>query len=159
MGFDVICLDNYNAWVGSASKLLTVCALYNFSDYFVAASGSPTTPSTSTTTTTTTTALTTPTPTSTAGFTNLGCYQDDSSRVLTVSQPTDSSLTIAKCLAKCSGLGYAYAGVEYGIECYCGSSLRSNAVKAPQNECNMNCAGKSTFQSAPLMQSKLMCIW
>ena len=45
------------------------------------------------------------------------------------------------CLAKCASGGYAYAGMEYGSECYCSNTLRTNALQAPENECSMPCPG------------------
>lgn len=40
-------------------------------------------------------------------------------------------------------LGYKMAGVEYGNECYCGSSYRNGTPPpvAPVTQCNFACAG------------------
>ena len=52
------------------------------------------------------------------GFTSQGCYTEATSgRALAVGKQT-SSETVANCLSAC--IGYQYAGVEYGGECYCG---------------------------------------
>ena len=46
-----------------------------------------------------------------------------------------------KCIQYCDSFGYAYAGVEYGAECYCANTLRTSGVPAPEADCNMQCAG------------------
>ena len=70
------------------------------------------------------------------------CYDDPTNnRVLqglTISQTT---MTISRCLTLCSNEGFALAGVEYGIECYCGQSLRTGSSVKATSECNMACAG------------------
>ncbi|CAA7261980.1 unnamed protein product [Cyclocybe aegerita] len=127
-------LYNYNAWVGSATA----------TGGNAPPTSSSTTSSSSTSassTTTSTSATTTASPTPTQGFQYVGCYKDDSSRVISNGPFTDSAQTVAKCLTRCAG--YAYAGVEYGVECFCGASLRSDAEIASESECSMPCAGKN----------------
>jgi hypothetical protein len=47
------------------------------------------------------------------------------------------------CANYCSA--YAYFGVEYALECYCGPYVRPNAGMVPnQSDCNMLCAGDET---------------
>jgi glucan endo-1,3-alpha-glucosidase len=53
----------------------------------------------------------------------------------------DSAQTVAKCLARCTSGGYLYAGLEYGVECFCSQTLKSGAVQKPEAECSMPCAG------------------
>ncbi len=79
--------------------------------------------------------------TSTAPYTYLHCYQDDSARVLSGNFSTSSAQTVDVCLDKCAGGGYAYAGLEDGTECHCTNSLRSNAIQAPEGDCAVPCAG------------------
>ncbi|KAB5571716.1 WSC domain-containing protein [Coniochaeta sp. 2T2.1] len=68
----------------------------------------------------------------------VGCYADSSSaRVLPVSWNV-ANLTVPSCLAACTG--YAYAGVEFGQECYCGTAM-VGAEKRPDAECNIPCKG------------------
>jgi hypothetical protein len=38
----------------------------------------------------------------------------------------------------------AFAGVENGNECYCGSEIKKGAVKADAKECNMACSSNKT---------------
>ncbi|KAF9559027.1 hypothetical protein CPC08DRAFT_763569 [Agrocybe pediades] len=108
-------LYNYNAWVGSA----TATGVATSSS--ASSSSSPTS-----TTASSTTSSTLPSGTPTPGWT----YQD-------------SSQTIAKCLARCQAGSFGYAGVEYGVECFCANSLKAGAETTSESECNMPCAGKA----------------
>jgi glucan endo-1,3-alpha-glucosidase len=54
---------------------------------------------------------------------------------------TDNAQTVDKCLARCTSGGYLYAGVEYGVECFCSQMLKSGAVQKPETECSKPCAG------------------
>jgi hypothetical protein len=57
--------------------------------------------------------------------------------------------TVASCVAKCKTGGFAYAGLEYGRECYCGNEPASGSVVAsPASDpsaagCSMTCAGNN----------------
>jgi hypothetical protein len=57
--------------------------------------------------------------------------------------------TVASCVAKCQTGGFAYAGLEYGRECYCGDALASGSVVAsPASDpsaagCSMTCSGNN----------------
>jgi hypothetical protein len=53
-------------------------------------------------------------------------------------------MTIEACLTFCSSKGFAYAGVEYSVECFCGSSLAAEATKVDDSVCNMPCSGAAT---------------
>lgn len=53
-------------------------------------------------------------------------------------------MTEESCIAFCGGKGAAYAGIEYGSECYCGNTLDSTAAAAPAGDCNMGCSGNVT---------------
>lgn len=77
----------------------------------------------------------------------LGCYRESSPRLLPNAFLADDSLTAAKCAAHCTSLNYPYFGLEFGRECWCGSSppldsqrfsdLNGDAAK----ECITPCAG------------------
>ncbi|KAI4595048.1 hypothetical protein KJ359_007301 [Pestalotiopsis sp. 9143b] len=58
-----------------------------------------------------------------------------------------SQMTINKCLDTCKGLGSTYAGLEYGRECWCGSTVASNLDDASDPacamQCDMTCGGNS----------------
>lgn len=83
--------------------------------------------------------------TPTTSWTDLGCYTDStSSRGLTVSVTVSGGVTPASCRDACSAKGYSIAGVEYGAECWCGSSLGKSSVKAKEGDCNMKCAADAS---------------
>ncbi|KAF2085078.1 WSC-domain-containing protein [Saccharata proteae CBS 121410] len=80
------------------------------------------------------------------GYKYIGCGTDpimDSGRTLTGSSKTDVKMTPKTCVSFCKSQGYAYAGTEYGTECYCGNTLPSG--RAPKTgmlgNCNMPCGG------------------
>lgn len=66
------------------------------------------------------------TPLVVSGCNWLGCYDDDGGnkalnpRVLPDSRDT---MTIELCVGECLRLGYIFAGLEYGSECYCGPEI------------------------------------
>ena len=47
------------------------------------------------------------------------------------------------CVSECIAQGYAYAGVEYGDECYCGTGYVGGATPPSANisDCDILCAG------------------
>lgn len=98
--------------------------------------GSPTTPST---------AKPTPFPTASlpAGWSAVGCIIDSgSSRTLDSGSSTSSSNTVLSCIAQAQAKGLAYAGVQYGQECWLGTAASSKNFKITSNdECNVACAG------------------
>ncbi|KAJ7227573.1 hypothetical protein C8J57DRAFT_1093042, partial [Mycena rebaudengoi] len=49
------------------------------------------------------------------------------------------------CTQKCFSLGFTYAGVEYGDECYCGTGLVSDVLAANISDCDKPCAGDPTI--------------
>jgi len=53
-------------------------------------------------------------------------------------------MTVPKCLAYCGGLGWQYAGVEYGSECYCGDALVNGASLDKTATCSSHCAGDAS---------------
>ncbi|KAG7287091.1 hypothetical protein NEMBOFW57_006596 [Staphylotrichum longicolle] len=69
-----------------------------------------------------------------------GCYTDNrDQRSLTGKKSFDPNMTLQMCAATCNG--YQWFGVEYGSQCYCGTSLASTAEKRPGAECSMKCGG------------------
>ncbi|KAK0715595.1 WSC domain-containing protein [Lasiosphaeris hirsuta] len=76
-----------------------------------------------------------------ASWSPVGCFFDPvNPRALPDRQEISGRVSVANCLAACSGS--AYAGVENGQECYCGTSL-DGVQQAPNAECNMLCVGDS----------------
>ncbi|XP_025903771.1 WSC domain-containing protein 1 [Nothoprocta perdicaria] len=74
--------------------------------------------------------------------TYMGCFSDDSrERTLKGAVFYDlRKMTVSHCQEACAERAYAYAGLEYGAECYCGNRLPSTACKP--EECNSECRGE-----------------
>ncbi|KAL8652676.1 MAG: hypothetical protein Q9226_004173 [Calogaya cf. arnoldii] len=104
--------------------------------------------STSTSTSASSTA-TGPSAVQTAGtFAHQGCYSEGTSgRALAATLTASDTMTVEKCAAFCQG--YAYMGVEYTSECYCGNTIGAGAV-AVTDGCTMPCGGdKSQLCGGP----------
>jgi hypothetical protein len=51
-------------------------------------------------------------------------------------------MTVDKCLSFCRDKGKPFAGLQFGIECYCGSSQQMNKLERVELEsCNLVCKG------------------
>lgn len=73
-----------------------------------------------------------------------GCWSDEGERQLGGESFTGDEMTPASCIIFCNGKGYAFAGVEYARECFCGHTIRAQSVQKEETECNMACTGDST---------------
>ncbi|KAF9779950.1 hypothetical protein IL306_000936 [Fusarium sp. DS 682] len=75
-----------------------------------------------------------------------GCYTDGGSggRTLPSASFTGSAVSLNTCYSFCSKLNYPLFGMEYGRECYCGYSPKTQATVAPDGDCRMPCASDST---------------
>ncbi len=71
----------------------------------------------------------------------IGCYADEATRDLTDEAVSGGSMSVETCLSDCSKAGYAYAGVQYGKQCFCGDSYGKYGTAT---DCNMTCSGNST---------------
>ncbi|POI36007.1 hypothetical protein CIB84_000241 [Bambusicola thoracicus] len=74
--------------------------------------------------------------------TYVGCFSDDSrERTLKGAVFYDlRKMTVAHCQEACAERAYAYAGLAYGAECYCGNKLPATASRP--EECNSECKGE-----------------
>lgn len=72
-----------------------------------------------------------------------GCYNEASNgRLLSgTSYTNQTGMTVESCVNFCQASNATYAGLEYGRECYCSSSLPTTAVTADAGKCNMPCTG------------------
>ncbi|XP_076084968.1 uncharacterized protein LOC143055698 isoform X2 [Mytilus galloprovincialis] len=70
----------------------------------------------------------------------IGCYQDDSTRILPKAVLKDKGMTVQKCQQFCGKKGFKFAGVEYGYECFCGNVLRK-CRKRKECDCKTPCSG------------------
>ncbi|WVQ80219.1 hypothetical protein IAT38_002324 [Cryptococcus sp. DSM 104549] len=77
------------------------------------------------------------------GYTSGGCVQEVSGRLLASVQTSGSAMTIESCTATCLSYGFQVAGVEYGNECYCGTTDDLDGALV-SGQCYMPCAGDST---------------
>ncbi|KAG0653115.1 Xylobiase bxlB [Hyphodiscus hymeniophilus] len=78
-------------------------------------------------------------------FETVGCftdniYQSGIGRALTGSQPSQgATLSPQICVDVCAGHGFAFAGVEYGTQCFCGHSIASTSSIVTTSQCNTPC--------------------
>ncbi|KAF5334900.1 hypothetical protein D9611_010018 [Ephemerocybe angulata] len=137
---------NLNAYVGSAIGAAKVETTTTTSTTLTTSTTSATSTTTTTTSSTTTTTAPTATTTTVSGstWTFQGCFEDRSDqRILDGLFTSAGSNTVSQCLASCASAGFAYGGVEYGRECFCGASPRAGAAVKPASDCAMPCAGNS----------------
>jgi hypothetical protein len=71
-----------------------------------------------------------------------GCFQDGEERVLS-SRLAKGGASVKSCVAAAGAAGYKYAGLEYGGECWGGSSL-SSAEELDDDACDMPCDAAPT---------------
>ncbi|KAI5784974.1 WSC domain-containing protein [Peziza echinospora] len=99
---------------------------------------------------TTPTSSTTPAPSETEinvhpgtlGYTFAGCFQEPLSAHILSDGPFENlSLTLPRCIEICSSSGHTFAGVEGGMNCWCGSELGSDVNQTTIDECNIPCGG------------------
>ncbi|KAK4993470.1 hypothetical protein LTR50_000400 [Elasticomyces elasticus] len=82
--------------------------------------------------------------TTSLGYKYIGCGSDNvAARTLTQDFTWSPDMTPAMCVKYCKGKGYAYAGLEYADQCYCGSTLPADRapVAGVQGNCFSACAG------------------
>ncbi|KAK0111496.1 hypothetical protein ONS95_001851 [Cadophora gregata] len=86
------------------------------------------------------------------GYTYLDSFVDPTSARLLPMQQNLASNTVGNCARACSNGGYSYAGVEYGSQCFCGSSLPGSPTggQTPNIQCTGNssqfCGGNNILQ-------------
>lgn len=56
-------------------------------------------------------------------------------------QDFPDSLTPEKCISVCTSKGFAYAGVQYGAECFCDNRQPSSLESVPDSDCSKECSG------------------
>ncbi|KAG9944983.1 WSC domain-containing protein, partial [Aureobasidium melanogenum] len=138
--------------VASSSSVLSSTASFLASSSSSSSAPSSTTTSSasssSATTTTTSSSSTSTSPTiipTVSGYAAQGCYSEASSgRALAAKSMTNTTgMTPGMCASFCSS--YAWFGVEYGSECWCGPYPRTGSMLQSDNStCNMLCPGDKT---------------
>ena len=78
------------------------------------------------------------------GWTYKSCYTDVGRTINGASYIDNTKMTQEACVTYCDGKGYAYAGVEYSTECFCGNTLASGSAVAPAADCGNACSGDAT---------------
>ncbi|WRT70456.1 uncharacterized protein IL334_007454 [Kwoniella shivajii] len=75
----------------------------------------------------------------------VACYHEGSSKLLPTYYFSSSSMTNDLCISNCKSLGYAFAGSEYGTQCYCAAKLdpASAGYRVAESQCSMQCGGKT----------------
>ncbi|KAG9230010.1 WSC domain-containing protein [Amylocarpus encephaloides] len=137
----------------SLSSSSTSASSTSISSSSATSSSSTSTTSSSSSITSTTSAKPTPTgpviSSGNANFTYYSCVSEPPTGRLLPSQILNNgtAMTIELCLSTC--YNYAYAGVEYGRECWCGNSLNTanygtQALNVSDSQCNFQCPGNST---------------
>lgn len=104
-------------------------------------------PSSTLTSTTASSTSTSTTPTATlahrqtvSGYNLVSCWTEGSGvRALSGATFAYDGMTLESCIQNCTG--FAYAGAEYGRECYCGNTLAESSAAADMADCNMPCSG------------------
>lgn len=80
-------------------------------------------------------------------WSHLGCFQDAISRTLLGAKPVDylqGNVSSEECIDHCVSGGYKFAGTENGRECWCGTSIRDDAVRLPESQCGKPYQGQPT---------------
>ncbi|XP_078697583.1 uncharacterized protein LOC144925470 [Branchiostoma floridae x Branchiostoma belcheri] len=76
---------------------------------------------------------------------HLGCYVDHSERILKYESIISSKQTVVHCGYWCRKNGYSLAGVEGGVQCFCGTSTLfvDLGSETPSDGCTVPCSGNS----------------
>ncbi|PSN61392.1 WSC-domain-containing protein [Corynespora cassiicola Philippines] len=129
----------------AVSTSLTLSTTKSSTSSILTSYTSKTLSSSSASTSSSTSSSATPTPSGPlAGWSSAGCYTEAPDRRALGDKQIQgvSANTLEYCANFCSG--YAYFGVEYGSECYCGKTIYQLSVKQPDSKgCNMACPGNS----------------
>ena len=84
-----------------------------------------------------------------------GCYTDQSRYLpLSAKARRSSSMTVESCLTFCNG--FAFAGVEDGQECFCGSSINTASQKTSDSSCSATCTGNKLEYVCVLTPNSVM---
>ncbi|KAJ5900747.1 uncharacterized protein N7473_004817 [Penicillium subrubescens] len=71
----------------------------------------------------------------------VGCYLDPKVTILTAAKLSTIGMTPQYCANWCGQRGFAYGGIEFGTQCFCGSTPDfSLATKTNDSSCNSKCA-------------------
>ena len=129
------CSGNASEYCGGSNRL----NVYEFGNSYTG-----TIPIVGASTTASTTASTAAATSSALDWSYLGCYTDAvHTRTLLNVQAANAALTVEACIATCAQGGYTLAGVEFGDQCFCDTTLHNGGSPVVAADCNMPCAGNS----------------
>ena len=86
------------------------------------------------------------------GYTHLGCWQDGSGIIMSVSHLFDSGMSPELCRSFCSVAKCNMFGIEQGCDCYCGNSIQPWAFSATDNSCTKTCWGAKDAMCGGVMR-------
>merc|ERR550519_2537801 len=72
------------------------------------------------------------------------CVADTRARLLRVELEASDENSPSSCMSRCASLGYSYAGVEYGDECFCGNTPPLASTIVESEECDEPCTGDAS---------------
>ncbi|KZV82039.1 WSC-domain-containing protein [Exidia glandulosa HHB12029] len=73
---------------------------------------------------------------------SVGCFSDSQqNRALHHDGGGSDGQTVEDCLNTCAAAGLPLAGVESGLQCFCGSAVLNDHLQLDDSKCNIACAG------------------
>ncbi|PPQ65261.1 hypothetical protein CVT24_011416 [Panaeolus cyanescens] len=85
-----------------------------------------------------------------AGWTYVGCYEDNWSRILDGGHRDTQDMTVISCISVCLGNGFSIAGVQGGSQCFCANTIKAGAARKTETECAMACTGDASQRCGDL---------
>ena len=82
------------------------------------------------------------------------CYSDKP-RILAY-KGSSSDMTPAVCKEKCKGLGFAFSGVQWYKECWCGNKAPSIVKQLDMEKCNTMCSGDKSQRCGGDMKANII---
>lgn len=78
------------------------------------------------------------------GWNYQGCYADvPDKRTMTFQENDNAAQTIEGCISDCGRQGYAIAGLEFGVQCFCSQQLHNGVTPQLDSNCNTKCGGNA----------------
>jgi hypothetical protein len=78
--------------------------------------------------------------------------------VLSYTAAESATNSVSSCLSTCASAGYVFGGVEFGKQCFCGSSLAAAAKTATSSNCNYACSSGGTSPGDFLIETERKCL-
>ncbi|KZV88699.1 WSC-domain-containing protein [Exidia glandulosa HHB12029] len=76
---------------------------------------------------------------------SLGCWSDDpQTRALHHDGGGSDGMTVEDCVSTCNKAGLPLAGLEFGLQCFCGNAVLYNHLQISDAECKSPCGGDPT---------------